>query len=174
MINSETMPTQNPTALDERDHVRGDGEHVILEYGDYECPYSRQAYRQIQQLEAQSGLRFAYRHFPLTDIHPHALHAAAAAEAAAVQGRFWEMHDWLFHNQKTLTDNDLRAAAVEIGIDAAQFDRDRVDESTLLRIERDVRSGIATAQVRGTPTLFIDGVVHARGYDAATLSELIR
>jgi len=173
-MKSATMPGQNPTALDEHDHVRGNGEHVILEYGDYECPYSRQAYRRIQQLEGHSGLRFAYRHFPLTDIHPHALHAAAAAEAAAQQGRFWEMHEWLFHHQKTLTDDDLRAAAVEIGIDAAQFDRDRVEDSTLLRIERDVRSGIATGQVRGTPTLFIDGVVYAGGYDAATLSELIR
>ena len=87
------------------DHVRGAAAgHLILEYGDYECPYSRQAYRAIQQAEHQLGgnLRFAFRHFPLTGIHPHALAAAAAAEAAARQGRFWDMHELLFRRQKAL------------------------------------------------------------------------
>src|ERR1700749_2377501 len=89
--------------LDETvDHVRGAaGGRVILEYGDYECPYSRQAYRAIQQVEHQlgDGVRFAFRHFPLTRIHPHAADAATTAKAAALQGRFWEMHDLLFHRQ---------------------------------------------------------------------------
>ena len=77
---------------------------ILLEYGDYECPYSRQAFRQIERVEKElgGGIRFAFRHFPLTQIHPHALAAAAAAEAAALQDRFWDMHELLFHRQKAL------------------------------------------------------------------------
>ena len=92
--------------LDENvNHVRGaPAGHLILEYGDYECPYSRQAFHAIQHIERELGgtIRFAFRHFPLTGIHPHALAAAAAAEAAALQGRFWDMHELLFHRQKAL------------------------------------------------------------------------
>jgi len=92
--------------LDEKvDHVRGSPTgRLIIEYGDYECPYSRQAFHAIEQVEQQLGrnVRFAFRHFPLTRIHPHALAAAAAAEAAARQGRFWDMHELLFHRQKAL------------------------------------------------------------------------
>ena len=92
--------------LDEKvDHVRGSPTgRLIIEYGDYECPYSRQAFHAIEQVEPQLGrnVRFAFRHFPLTRIHPHALAAAAAAEAAARQGRFWDMHELLFHRQKAL------------------------------------------------------------------------
>src|SRR5437016_11588345 len=150
------------------DHVRG---HLIVEYGDYECPYSRQAYRAIQRVEdgLDPGVRFAFRHFPLTEIHPHAFAAAAAAEAAALQGRFWDMHDLLFHRQKALENDDLQRYAAELGLDIAQFDCDRAGAVVLRRIRRDVESGIASGEVLGTPTLFIDGVVHRAGYDAETL-----
>src|SRR5260221_11903296 len=98
--------------LDEHvDHVRGEADaSVILAYGDYECPYSRQAFRGIERVEQQlSGrVRFAFRHFPLTQIHPHAHAAAAAAEAAARQGRFWEMHALLFHRQNAREEAELR------------------------------------------------------------------
>ena len=98
--------------LDEKvDHVRGSAAgRLIIEYGDYECPYSRQAFHAISQVEQQLGgnMRFAFRHFPLTSIHPHAFAAATAAEAAAAQGRFWDMHELLFHRQKALQDGDLR------------------------------------------------------------------
>ena len=113
------------------DHVRGPADApVIVEYGDYECPFSRQAYRAIQRVEAErtGGVRFAFRHFPLTEIHPHALAASGAAEAAE-----------------------------------AVFDR----------VERDFRSGIESGEVQGTPTLFIDGVVHLGGYDAETLLDVL-
>ena len=104
--------------LDEKaDHVRGSpAGHLIIEYGDYECPYSRQAFHAIEQVEQQLGgnMRFAFRHFPLTSIHPHALAAAAAAEAAALQGRFWDMHELLFHRQKALDDGDLRGYAAQL------------------------------------------------------------
>jgi protein-disulfide isomerase len=166
-----------PPLEDAVDHVRGpDAARLIVEYGDYECPYSRQAYRSIELVEAELGrdVRFAWRHFPLTEIHPHALAASRAAEAAALHGRFWEMHEVLFHRQKALDDEDLRGYASELGLDIGQFDSDRNSEPVLDRIERDFRSGLESGEVRGTPTLFIDGVVHPGGYDADTLLELMK
>jgi protein-disulfide isomerase len=157
---------------DKADHVRGSpAGRLIIEYGDYECPYSRQAFHAIEQVEQQLGgnMRFAFRHFPLTRIHPHALTAAAAAEAAALQGRFWDMHELLFHRQKALEDADLLRYAARLGLDAAAFDRDRTSSTVADRIRRDVDSGLASGQVLGTPTLFIDGVVHRGGYDPPTL-----
>ena len=157
------------------DHVRGpEGAPLLVEYGDYECPYSRQAFRAIEHVERrlESGLRFAFRHFPLTDIHPHALAAAAAAEAAAEQDRFWEMHDTLFHRQAALEDDDLRGYAWELGLDLERFDMDRVGGAVLARIRRDVESGLAT-EVRGTPTLFVNGAVYRGSYDADTFVEVL-
>ena len=163
--------------LDEAvDHVRGSpAGRLIVEYGDYECPYSREAFRQIERVERQlgDGVRFSFRHFPLTEIHPHALAASAAAEAAALQGRFWEMHELLFHRQKALEDDDLRRYATELELDVALFDSDRIGAAVLARVRRDVDSGIASGEVGGTPTLFIDGAVHRGGYDAAALLEAL-
>jgi protein-disulfide isomerase len=159
--------------LDEKvDHARGSpAGRLIIEYRDYECPYSRQAFHAIQQVEQQLGgnVRFAYRHFPQTSIHPHALAAAAAAEAAALQGRFWDMHELLFHRQKALEDSDLRGYAAQLGLDVAAFDRDRASTAVAERTRRDVDSGLASRQVLGTPTLFIDGIVHRGGYDPPAL-----
>jgi protein-disulfide isomerase len=170
------MPEDRQLALaplDEMvDHVRGSSAgRLIIEYGDYECPYSRQAFHAIEQVEQRLGgnVRFAFRHFPLTGIHPHALAAAAAAEAAAQQGRFWDMHELLFHRQKALGDDDLCRYAAQLGLDVAAFDRDRASIAVADRIRRDVDSGLASGQVVGTPTLFIDGVVHRGGYDPPTL-----
>jgi protein-disulfide isomerase len=158
------------------DHVRGEaGAPVILEYGDYECPYSRQAFRSIERVERElaGGVRFAFRHFPLTEIHPHALAAATAAEAAARQERFWPMHELLFHRQKALQHDDLRRYADELGLDLAGFDRDRADPEVQARIARDVASGEATGVVRATPTLFLDGVLYEGGYEPASLMEAL-
>jgi protein-disulfide isomerase len=158
------------------DHVRGGATgHVILEYGDYECPYSRLANREIERVERRlgDGVRFAFRHFPLTRIHPHALAEAAAAEAAGLQDRFWEMHNLLFHYQSALEDDDLRRYATRLGLDVARFDRDRASGAVMQRVGRDVESGIASGEVTGTPTFFIDGVVHRGDYDAAALLEAL-
>ena len=174
MVNG-TEITMEP--LDEAvDHVRGSpAGRLLVEYGDYECPYSRQAFRQIEQLERRlgDGLRFAFRHFPLTEIHPHALAASAAAEAAALQGRFWEMHALLFHRQKALEDEDLHGYAAQLGLEVEAFHADLASARVLERVDRDVRSGVASGEVRGTPTLFIDGVVHRGGYDEASLLEAL-
>jgi protein-disulfide isomerase len=158
------------------DHVRGaSASRLIVEYGDYECPYSRRAFRHIQRVESrlEGGVRFAFRHFPLTEIHPHALAAAAAAEAAGRQDRFWDMHDLLFHRQKELEDGDLRRYALELELDLALFESDMAGADVLARIRRDVDSGLATGEVQGTPTLFIDGVVHRGDYDADSLMEVL-
>jgi len=163
--------------LDEAiDHWRGPATaRLIVEYGDYECPYSRRAYREIERVEhtLAGGVRFAFRHFPLTEIHPHALPGSAAAEAAAMQGRFWEMHDMLFHRQRALEDDDLRRYAAQLGLDSARFESDRHGEAALERIRRDVRSAVASGEVLATPTLFIDGVLHGGSYDAETLLSVL-
>ena len=158
------------------DHVRGSGSgRLIVEYGDYECPYSRLAFREIERVESQlgDGMRFAFRHFPLTEIHPLALGASAAAEAAALQGRFWQMHERLFHRQKALEDADLRRYATDLELDVEMFDRDRAGAAVLGRVGRDVQSGLESGEVHGTPTLFIEGVVHRGAYDAAALLEAL-
>jgi protein-disulfide isomerase len=158
------------------DHARGPaGVHTIVEYGDYECPYSRAAFRQIELVEKRSsdGVRFVFRHFPLTDIHPHALAASAAAEAAALHGRFWDMHELLYHRQKALGEEDLGEYASDLGLDVERFDDDRSSERVLDRICRDVDSGVASGEVLGTPTLFIDGVVYREAYDADRLLEAL-
>ncbi len=158
------------------DHVRGGAAgRLILEYGDYECPYSRAAFRAVQRVESQlgEGVHFAFRHFPLTEIHPHALAASAAGEAAALQDRVGEMHELLFARQTELEDDDLRRYAAELGLDAARFDADRAGDGVLARIRRDVESGLASGEVLGTPTMFIDGDVHRGPYDADALLQVV-
>ena len=163
--------------LDEAvDHVRGGrtGPAIVV-YGDYQCPYSRLAARELERVERRCGeaVRVAFRHFPLAHIHPHALAAAAAAEAAAVQGQFWAMHALLFHRQNALEDDYLRRYATKLGLDVPRFDHDRTGPEVLARVQRDVQSGRTTGQVRGTPTLFVDGVVHRGSYKAAALMETL-
>ena len=174
------MPRKHEVTMqpldDSVDHVRGSpGGRLIVEYGDYECPYSRNAFRAIERVEKQlgDGVRFAFRHFPLTETHPHALAAATAAEAAAIQGRFWDMQGLLFHRQKALDEDDLREYAAGLGLDVALFDRDRAGRAVLARVWRDVESGMASAEVLGTPTLFIDGLVHRGPYDTVALLAIL-
>jgi protein-disulfide isomerase len=158
------------------DHVRGGSAgRLVVEYGDYECPYSRRAFREIKRVERRlgDGVRFAFRHFPLTEIHPHAHASAAAAELELDVARFDTDHELLFHGQEALEDDDLRQYAAELELDVARFDTDRTGAAVLARVERDLESGTATGEVLGTPTLFIDGVVHRGGYDAASLLEAL-
>ena len=157
--------------LDEKvDHVRGSpGGRLIIEYGDYECPYSRQAFHAIEQVERQLGgsMRFAFRHFPLTSIHPHDL--AAAAAAGALQDRFWDMHGLLFHRQR----RSRTATCSGTPPSSAWTWRPSTATGPAPRwrsgSRRDVDSGLASGQVLGTPTLFIDGIVHRSGYDPPAL-----
>ena len=160
----------------ESDHVRGaeTAPATLVLYGDYECPYTRQAYRAVQRLLSQEPdtLRFVFRHFPLTSIHPHAQHASEAAEAAAAQGRFWEMHDALFAHQHALEDADLERYAQEIGLDAERFARELGAHTYISRIQEDVHSGLASG-VQGTPTLYFNGHLHGGDYDDASLQATV-
>jgi formate-nitrite transporter family protein len=142
----------------EVDHVRGpEGARVVLVYGDFECPYTRVAYRKVQRLERRGEqLRFAFRHFPLTQIHPHALDASLAAEGAADQGLYWPMHDALFHGHRALEAEDLRRYAREVGAEVSRFQAQLASGAHIGRIQRDVETGSAVG-VRGTPTIFVDG-----------------
>ena len=158
------------------DHVLGaPGGPVIVVYGDYQCPYSRRALRELERVRRRSGeaVRIAYRHFPLTEIHPHSLPAAAAAEAASLQGRFWEMHGLLFHRQNALGDDYLRRYAAKLDLDMSRFEHDRGALVVLARVQRDVESALATGEVTGTPTLFIDGVIRRGSYKAEVLLDAV-
>jgi protein-disulfide isomerase len=161
----------------DRDHARGpeDAPVTLLEYGDYECPYCGQAEVVIRELLESFGddLRYVWRHLPLNDVHPNAQMAAEAAEAAADQGAFWEMHDKLLQHQDELAPPDLNRFAEELGLDVERFWdelRRRVHD---LRLAEDVASADASG-VAGTPTFFINGRRHQGPYDIATLTEAVR
>jgi protein-disulfide isomerase len=170
-----TDDLQAPVTAD--DHAQGpEGAPVTLvEYADYECPYSHRAYHVIRGLQRELGdqLRFVYRNFPLRDIHPHAQHAAEAAEAAANQGRFWEMHDHLFEHQRALDDEHLGQYAADLGLDPVGFELEMAEHTSAGRIERDLRGGVRSG-VRGTPTFFVNGVRHQGSYEGEPLLRALR
>jgi protein-disulfide isomerase len=158
--------------VSERDHLRGpDSAPVtLLEYGDYECPYCGQAFVILHELEGLAGgvMRCAFRNFPLTSVHPHAQHAAEAAEAAGGQGRFWDMHDTLYENQQALDDEDLWRYAAELELDMDRFTRDMTERRYAPRVREDFVSGVRSG-VNGTPTLFINDVRYGGSYDLDSL-----
>jgi protein-disulfide isomerase len=160
-----------------RDHMRGaPGAPVtLLEYGDYECPYCGQAENVIRELLASFGgdIRYVWRQLPLNDVHAHAQTAAEAAEAAAAQGAFWEMHDKLIDNQDALDGSDLRRYAEEIGLDVERFWDEVRRREYAPRVGEDVGTADASG-VAGTPTFFINGRRHQGAYDAATLSAAVK
>ena len=155
-----------------RDHIQGsaDAAVTLVEYGDYECPYCGAAYPIVKQVQERMGdsLRFVFRNFPITTSHPHAEHAAEAAEEAGVQGRFWEMHDYLYEHQAHLTDPDLHRYAEAVGLDVERFDSDLEQHVNEPRVREDFMSGVRSG-VNGTPTFYINGVRHDGAYDAETL-----
>jgi protein-disulfide isomerase len=136
--------------------VRGSGAIVVLEYGDYECPYCARA---DLLLAGVAGVTRVYRHFPVVSKHSRARVLACAAEAAALQGAFWEMHDSLFGDQGRLDDPHLWERARRFGLDLERFEADRRSAAVAARVERDFRSAVRAGVVR-TPTLFVDGVPH--------------
>jgi protein-disulfide isomerase len=162
-----------PEVADARDHVRGSRGPTLLIFGDYECPYTRLAYRSVQFIEAQGvPFRFVFRHFPLVEIHPHALTAAEASQAASAQGRFWPMHDVLFQRQKALERADLERYANEIGLHVERFRQELEAHVHLERIEADRSSALASGAV-GTPTIFVDGLPYLGSYERADLSRAL-
>ncbi|MGE5291402.1 MAG: Na+/H+ antiporter NhaA [Micromonosporaceae bacterium] len=160
----------------DRDHLRGPEEApvTVVEYGDFECPYCGQAEPVVRELLADFGdVRYVWRHLPLNDVHPHAQLAAEAAEAAAAQGAFWEMHDLLLERATGLRFRDLLRYARELGLDTEQFERDLRTHAGAARIAEDVDSADLSG-VSGTPTFFINGKRHYGAYDIETLSSAVK
>jgi protein-disulfide isomerase len=154
------------------DHVQGspDARYTLVEYGDYECPDCGRLFVTLGELHVQlrDELRLAFRHYPLSGVHPHAQQAAEAAEAAGAQGRFWEMHDLLFANQSALGTKDLNRYAGQLSLDTQRF-RDEVKHRIYEdRVREDFRRGVANG-VYGTPGLFINGVRHDGALDVNSL-----
>ena len=146
-----------------RDHAQGAANTplTLVEYGDYQCPYCGAAYPVVKQLQKALGkkLRFVFRNFPLTQMHPYALVAAETAEAAALQGKFWEMHDLIFERQELLEADILPRWAQELGLDLEQFGAAIRQGDITKRIKEDRSSGIRSG-VNGTPSFFINGARH--------------
>ena len=150
--------------ISERDHVIGpsDASITVVHYGDYQSPDSGKRHREVQKIidELRSAVRFVYRHFPLVKIHPDALSAAVAAEAAGAQGKFWEMHRRLYLRPDKLGHRDLRRHAREIGLDLVRFDREMASGAYAGQIMKDYYNSVV-AGISGAPTTFINGNLYA-------------
>jgi glutaredoxin len=159
----------------ERDHIRGpaDASVTVVEYGDFQCPYCGQAEPVVRDLLADADIRYVWRNLPLTDVHPQAQMAAQAAEAAGLQGKFWEMHDLLFAHQDRLRITDVLGYARDLALDEERFHDDVMRRATSDRIAADLESADLSG-VSGTPTFFINGRRHYGAYDVHTLKEAIR
>jgi protein-disulfide isomerase len=160
-----------------RDHIQGPptAPVTLLEYGDYECPYCGQAYPIIKQVQKHLGskLRFVFRNFPITQIHPHAQHAAEAGESAAAQNKFWEMHDHIYEHQQALDDNHLEKYAGKLGLDLVKFNNDISSHAHARHIREDFLSGVRSG-VNGTPTFYINGIRYNDSWDLETLLKALR
>jgi len=156
------------------DHVLGAAHAVvtIVEYGDFECPNCKQAAPAVKLLldRFAGRVRFVFRHFPLEDVHPHALQAAQAAEAAGGQGKFWPMHDLLFENQRHLKLPQLHGYAESMELDMARYTGEMDDEVYLQRIREHIDGGLKSG-VRATPTFFINGMLHDTSFGLQSLAD---
>jgi protein-disulfide isomerase len=172
-VRTHFAPELTLPVSDDRDHIEGssDAPVTLLEYGDYECPYCGAAYPIIKQVQANMGsrLRFVFRNFPIATSHPHAEQAAEAAEAAAAQGSFWQMHDHLYEHQRQLERADLVGYASELGLDVDRFEDELARQVHEARVREDFMSGVRSG-VNGTPTFYINGVRHDDAYDVETLA----
>jgi protein-disulfide isomerase len=160
----------------EGDHILGHAPApvTLVEYGDYECPFCAAAQANVREVLRSGGdsICFAFRHFPLSEVHPHARLAAEAAEAAAAQGRFWQMHELLFANQQALMAADLLTYAAAIGLDIDQFAADLEEHRYASVVREHFLSGLRSG-VNGTPTFFVNGLRHNGAYDLESLRKAV-
>ena len=170
-VNKLTVPVNIGT-----DHVRGsiDAPITIVDYGDYECPYTGMAYPVVKEIMKRfdEKIYFVFRNFPLREIHPHAQHAAEAAEAAAAQDKFWQMHDYLFEHQKALDDHHLLEYAQKVGLDIEKFKQEMSGHVYASLINKSLKNGIDSG-VEGTPTFFVNGVRYEDSWDLDTFSSFV-
>jgi protein-disulfide isomerase len=159
------------------DHVQGpeDAPYTLVEYGDYECPDCGRLYVILRDLhkELPAQLRIVFRHYPLSGVHHHAQQAAEAAEAAAAQGKFWEMHTLLFERQQALATKDLIRYAEELALDVARFRQELKNETYRERVRADFLAGVQNG-VYGTPGLFLNGVRYDREWDKESLRRVLQ
>jgi protein-disulfide isomerase len=162
--------------VSKRDHIRGpeDAPVTLVEYGDFECPYCGAAHFILQEVLEVMGdrLRFVFRHFLLTQVHPHAEAAAEAAEAAGAQGRFWEMHDLLYENQPALEGRHLVGFAEQLHLDTVRFVRELQQHAHHDRVREDFSSGVRSG-VNGTPAFFINGYRYDGSWEAGPLVDAL-
>jgi protein-disulfide isomerase len=171
MIGDVDTPRLVPPVHD-GDHTLGPASApvTLVEYGDYECPFCGAAQPSVREVLRIAGesIRFAFRHFPLSEVHPHAKLAAEAAEAAGAQGRFWQMHELLFANQHALMPAHLLTYAAAIRIDVARFTADLEQHRYSAVVREHFLSGLRSG-VNGTPAFFVNGLRHDGGYDVQSL-----
>jgi protein-disulfide isomerase len=176
MNTTESGATLAMPVLPQRDHIRGTASAAVtlVEYGDYECPYCRAAHGVVDAIQArlQSQLAFVFRHFPLTTVHPHAQAAAEAAEAAASQRKFWQMHDTLFTTEVPFTQSLFIAAAAALGLDMGSFHSELIRHVHVPRIREDFMTGVRSG-VNGTPTFYINAVRYDGGWDLHSLGSAL-
>jgi protein-disulfide isomerase len=169
---ASVRPSRLAIPVSERDHALGAllAPVTLVEYGDFECPYCAAATKAMSYLRRHmdGGLRFVFRHFPVTELHPHAEQAALAAEAASAQGKFWQMHDLLFERQDAMERVNLERYARELELDPLAFEGALDSRSGLDHVREDLRSGRASG-VNATPKFFINGL----RYDGTDLRELV-
>ncbi len=169
------MSLRNPVS--DTDHSQGNPEArlVLVEYGDYQCPHCGRAYPLVKKTQEALGsqLKFVFRNFPLTQVHPQAMLAAAASEAAALQGKFWEMHDLLFENQRNLARTAIHRYAEQLKLDIKLFDNVIDDPETEKNIEVQFYSGMRSG-VNATPTFFLNGEIITESWEGEGLLNFIR
>ena len=175
-MNQPAHPISLAVSPEPTDHARGEAHApvTVIEYADFECPSCKMAEQtSTLLLERFPGkVRFIYRHFPLEDAHPHALMAAEASEAAAAQGKFWEMHDVLFQNQAHLKDKDLLRYAGVVGLDVVRYSAEMGDHIYLQRVREHIDGG-RRSHIRATPTFFVNGVVQDVSFGLQSLHDAV-
>lgn len=158
------------------DHKQGslNSPAVLVEYGDYQCPFCGQAYPVVKEIQRRLGDRLCYvfRHFPVTQAHPFAMQAAEAAEAASAQGKFWEMHDLLYRHQQALDLESLKRYAGAVNLDTGRFERELESHAYVARIKEDFMGGVRSG-VNGTPAFYINGVRHDGPWELEPLLQAI-
>lgn len=171
------MKTQLKPSVSNIDHIQGNENALLelVEYGDYQCPYCGKAYPIIKNIQRKMGsdLKFVFRNFPITEIHPQAFIAATAAEAAEMQEKFWEMHDLIYENQKKLTTENLFTLANTLGLNMEHFKRDIQTQTIIERIEDDFESGVRSG-VNGTPSFFINGIKYNGNWEEDEFSKYLK
>jgi protein-disulfide isomerase len=165
----------NP-AVSDRDHIEGSAAApvTLLEYGDFECPHCGHAYPIVEELRRRMGkkMRFAFRNFPLSEVHPHAEKAAEAAEAAGAQNRYWEMHGMLFKHQNALDTPHVTMYAADLRLDKDRFSHALSEHTFQTKVRDDFMSGVRSG-VNGTPTFFINGARYDGSYELEPMLEAL-